>query len=285
MADRSYSRVDQQLHTNVNGSSGNVQGESNNDEQGRIDCKKSGCDDLCKPCSKKKIALEIVNLGTAVYGAILACMFRKHESNIYAIQQLLQIYGLETNVGRVRCGIKVCSVMVSIILGLKTLICIYEQIKCKCKILQSPGVFIDKFKLIESKCTEKKLPEVLIALYTIFGAVMFVAYLTFGFESATFDCQFDDGLEVTLNNSVNDDYIVGKGLVAKAWDEVQLELSCCGVVGPKDYSELKFNDGGCFGQIKSKFHDYLTNMEVHSFVISGLQLLCFIMALIVVCCG
>ncbi|XP_052231730.1 tetraspanin-7-like isoform X4 [Dreissena polymorpha] len=266
MADRSYSRVDQQLHTNVNGSSGNVQGESNNDEQGRIDCKKSGCDDLCKPCSKKKIALEIVNLGTAVYGAILACMFRKHESNIYAIQQLLQIYGLETNVGRVRCGIK----------------------------------------------------------YTIFGAVMFVAYLTFGFESATFDCQFDDGLEVTLNNSVNDDYIVGKGLVAKAWDEVQLELSCCGVVGPKDYSELKFNDGnyvpvtcckqrpfnetmcqfeayqlqhnqtndgrfvnkvGCFGQIKSKFHDYLTNMEVHSFVISGLQLLCFIMALIVVCCG
>ncbi|KAH3888047.1 CD82 antigen-like isoform X2 [Dreissena polymorpha] len=68
-----------------------------------------------------------------------------------------------------------------------------------------------------------------------------------------------DKLAVTLNDSLRNDYVPGEGVVADAWDQAQLKLSCCGAKGPEDYSVIPLN--GTF--VPSSCCKYLKQDENH----------------------
>ncbi|XP_052232598.1 23 kDa integral membrane protein-like isoform X2 [Dreissena polymorpha] len=134
------------------------------------------------------------------------------KNTVKTIQDLLGIYDMETHIGAVAIGILCCGIIVPIVIFVSAILCNF-------------------------------FPEITAWVSTASIILMCVVYLIFGFLSATYDCQFDDRLEITLNKSLKEDYIDGKGMVAKAWDKIQFELSCCGVLGPKDYADVKFITG------------------------------------------
>ncbi|KAH3887905.1 hypothetical protein DPMN_011927 [Dreissena polymorpha] len=130
-----------------------------------------------------------------------------------ASEDLLQIYNWDNKIGTVATNIIICS---SLLLSVIVVTCIFAV------------------------CMNMELPEKMFFPYTLFLTTMIFACFIIGILSPFTRGQLDE-LAVTLNDSLRNDYVPGEGVVADAWDQAQLKLSCCGANGPEDYSVISFN--------------------------------------------
>ncbi|KAH3887944.1 hypothetical protein DPMN_011966, partial [Dreissena polymorpha] len=78
--------------------------------------------------------------------------------------------------------------------------------------------------------------------YIFFLSVVLIGELGGGIAAAVFKGKIHDQLPDILNKSLGPNYTPGNSLQTKAWDYVQVWLTCCGSTGPKDYSGTNFTD-------------------------------------------
>ncbi|XP_052263623.1 tetraspanin-7-like [Dreissena polymorpha] len=79
-------------------------------------------------------------------------------------------------------------------------------------------------------------------LYIFFLSLLLIGELGGGITAAVFKGKIDDQLPDILKKSLGSHYKPGLNLQAKAWDYVQVWLTCCGSKGPQDYYGSHFND-------------------------------------------
>lgn len=82
---------------------------------------------------------------------------------------------------------------------------------------------------------------VFIALYIAFLVIIFVGEFAGGITAAVYKGKIDEKLPEILQGSLKN-YTEGNTLINKAWDYVQVWMSCCGSKGPIDYSNGNFTN-------------------------------------------
>ncbi|XP_052232579.1 CD82 antigen-like isoform X1 [Dreissena polymorpha] len=166
---------------------------------------------------------------TCAFALLISAGILSSQDN--ASDDLLQMYNWDNTIGTVATNIIICS---SLLLGVIVVTSIFAV------------------------CMNMELPEKMFLPYTYFQTTMIFACFIFGIISAVSMVQLDK-LAVTLNDSLRNDYVPGEGVVADAWDQAQLKLSCCGAKGPEDYSVIPLN--GTF--VPSSCCKYLKQDENH----------------------
>ncbi|XP_028414373.1 leukocyte surface antigen CD53-like [Dendronephthya gigantea] len=124
---------------------------------------------------------------------------------------------------------------------------------------------------------------------------LFLIEVTIGILSAVYKTEMGNELKVCMNGTLVE-YYADENL-RNSWDEIQVQLSCCGVNGGKDYRHARnrqFNvtspkscepnaDKGCYSAIKDKASDDLVILAVVAAVITLVELIGIAMALWLVC--
>ncbi|XP_052223175.1 uncharacterized protein LOC127839051 [Dreissena polymorpha] len=96
------------------------------------------------------------------------------------------------------------------------------------------------FVCLPKRCSGGK--QLFGGLYIIFLSLVLIGELGGEIAAAVFKGKLDDQLPDILKKSLGSNYKEGNNLQAKAWDFVQVLLTCCGSKGPQDYYGTSFNN-------------------------------------------
>lgn len=113
-----------------------------------------------------------------------------------------------------------------------------KQLEIAANILIGFGAFVLLISALGffAACTQKKI---FIGLYIAFLVLVFAGEFAGGITAAVFKGKIEDELPKVLTRSFKK-YTPGKNLLAKAWDYMQVWLSCCGSEGYWNYAKVNF---------------------------------------------
>ncbi|XP_060573901.1 CD82 antigen-like [Ruditapes philippinarum] len=81
----------------------------------------------------------------------------------------------------------------------------------------------------------------LLGLYVFFLFIVFAGELCAGVLMIVYKVEIEDKLDTTLTNSIKEKYGTdSETTLTGSWDVVQIQLECCGGVGPEDYDGSKY---------------------------------------------